>query len=481
MLKGIIYLFAGQLAFACSNLILHSFLGKTLGPEAYGIFGLLNALITLNEVLFMKALTESISKSVAENTGSVRSLIRAGTKLQAIISLPIALLLFFLSPYLAKFLHGDASLLRYLKFISLLIPISALAYVYLGALNGVRSFGRQAIVWIGFSFSRLVLCFLFVHLGYGMNGVVLALIFSAFVQLAIAHLSCRRFQGRGTFSASALYRFTPQLILISISTAILMNIDLLAVKSILADNRLTGLYASSITLARAPLIFLAPLTLTIFPSIAKATVEKDAVYIKKLINDSLRLLLILIMPITFIVMATARPLLTLFYGKAFIGASLSLSILIVGLTLHSVKVLMFNVIVASGKPRIPIAIGLFSVVLEIVLILALIHRYSIAGVALATTITDFAGFVLAVSYVFYRFKTLVRLSSLFRILAASVVTYCLGLFIARYIVAFPVIYLTLPAIFLALLLATRELNIRDLLLSSNFLNVYYQNRLRIRQ
>ena len=86
----------------------------------------------------------------------------------------------------------------------------------------------------------------------------------------------------------------------------LMNIDLLFVKAMVIDNAKTGFYTSATTLARTPYFIFIALSATLLPSISKSIANNDFKLTNKYINQSLRYLLLLLIPGTLLVSATSK-------------------------------------------------------------------------------------------------------------------------------------------------------------------------------
>ena len=170
----------------------------------------------------------------------------------------------------------------------------------------------------------------------------------------------------------------------------------------------------------------------------------------------------LLIPGTLLVSATAGNLISLVYTARYINAAPSLSIVIFGLTLLSVFVILTTIITASGKPKVSMTVALMLVPIDIVLNLTLIPIYELRGAALATTITAFIGLVIAASYVFKRFGTLMSPISFIRISGASLIIYFIAISYSFSGVLLVANYMFLFSVYLGLLWVSRELNKEDI-------------------
>jgi len=121
VLIGTLYLIFAQIIFLACNLVLHVYMGRTLGPELYGAFGVINALILLNEILLFRSVYDTLSQFVAGRKAAARAILNVTLKWQVLIGLAACSANFLLAPQLARWL-GDPSLSVYIRLSSLMLP-----------------------------------------------------------------------------------------------------------------------------------------------------------------------------------------------------------------------------------------------------------------------------------------------------------------------------------------------------------------------
>ena len=175
------------------------------------------------------------------------------------------------------------------------------------------------------------------------------------------------------------------------------------------------------------------------------------------------LLLLLILG-ALLVSATSKNLISLVYTARYVDAapSLSISILTLGLTFLTLFVILTTIITASGKPKVSMTVALILIPIDIVLNLTLIPIYELRGAALATTITAFIGLVIAASYVFMRFGTLMSPISFVRISGASLIIYFVALSYSFSGVLLVANYMFLFLVYFGLLWVFKEIKKEDI-------------------
>ncbi len=463
MAKGTLYLMLANALFALVGYIIHFWLGRQLGPIDYGAFGVVLYLMTTVNLLLTSGVPQSASKYIAEDNSRIDSIIREANKIQLVFSVVIFGLYFGLAGVIADLL-GDASLTPYIRISSLAIPTYALYSVYsAGYLNGLRRFGRQAISTTGVSLAKVTLVFTLVAVGLGIKGALTGYITSAIVGFVFAwrFLKPRAWQ-QSNFDWKKLGAFGLPATLFAAAFFLLMSIDLFVVKSIVPDEAQVGFYTSATTISKVPFYFFTGLAVTLLPSISKATANNDIELTKNYIGQSLRYLLMLLVPGMLLISATSADLVTLVYSSQYAAAGSALSILAFGTGLLTIFYVLAHIVLGSGKPWIILIITLVAAGICITLNLLLIPEYGLSGAAWATTITGVFCVVITGTYILFRFRTLVSLLSLIRISVISTVIYLIAHYISISPGWLPLLYIGLVVLYIGLLIITREITGKDL-------------------
>ena len=461
MAKGTMYQLISGVVFVTSGYIIHIGLGRSLGPERYGIFGVILSLLSINYLFLRTGIRDSVSRFTAENHGLVQSILKEGLKVQWIFSFILALLYFGLSNIIANLLN-DLSLIPYIRLSALAIPFTAIYSVYMGSLNGIRSFGKEVTIQIVYSVSKVILVFTLVFLGLQITGAISGYIFASLIAVLTAKYICRSNRSSTSFDYKRIIRFALPIIIFSGVSTLLIKLDLLFVKAILQDNNQAGFYTAASNLTKTPLPVFSAFSLTLFPLVSRSISRGDLSQTQDYIRTTLKYLIMLISPVAFIVSATSKDLVQLFYSTQFSNAGAPLSILIFGMSFFSIFTLFISIINASGRPTISMIFAFVMIPISIVLNLSLIPGYQLTGAALATSISLFFGVLVAGVYVYMKFKTFLYYRSLVKILSASVVISLAAKFST--ISGFLLIpeYFILFTVYLLLLYLLREIGKEDI-------------------
>ncbi len=401
MLRGMFYLTIRQALFVGSNVILHIYLARKLGLEQYGIYGVLASFIALNEFILMKAAYETLSRHVAAGGASAREIVRRSRGLFLLICFVVCVGYFLLSGQIASLLK-DSGLRQFVRLCALIIPVSCLSTVYLGALNGMGRYGVQAFIAAVFVMIKLTFVVTLVWQGLSVKGVILGILTAELCQAGMAFFFGKKIEGQGECDFRQIYRFALQLIAVGLVGSLVINIDMFAVKMYLADNEETGLYTCALTIARMPVFMIYPVTLTMLPILAKSFAESRVAEINEKIVESVKYAIIMIVAPALLILATHDKCIALAYGRGYLGAGGALRILLLGSIAFSLKLIFYSAIVAAGRPGRIFAIGVISLALELTLLHLLTRRIGIGGAAIASTLTDVLGLILAAAYLYRR-------------------------------------------------------------------------------
>jgi len=421
--KNTLDMILAQILFIASGYGIHIGIGRMLGPKPYGEFGVIMSLVTVLEIFLAAGMSDSVTKFTAEFPGQWRSIKRQGLKVEAIAGGLVFLSVFFMAKPLAAALH-NMDLVLPLRISAFFIPLMALYSVYMGSLGGQGQFGKRAAAMSVQSLTKVGAVFAFILLGFGIPGAVGAYVLS--YGLALLAASCLSRKGptkSAEFSTARLVSFAVPIIIYSGAVALLMNLDMLFVKSLIHDGASAGFYTAAVALTRAPYQIFYAFAITMLPAISRTASGQNLVRGSEYVCRAVKAILVLLAPVAFFVAGSAKEILRFIYSSRYLPAAPPLGILILGITLLSLFSLLAAVITGSGRPKIPMAIACSLVPLDAVLNLCLIPRFGLAGAAAGTTIACLAGLIAAALYVQKKFKGLMSFGIAVKILLSALLLY----------------------------------------------------------
>lgn len=402
--QALVWLTLSEIIFNIGGYIIQSSLGRILGPEEYGRYGIIVTLTTMVIILIGNGIPTAMSKYISEIFESAPEKILGikyqALRLQTVLMLSVTAIFFFSAPLIAWVLN-DPTLTPLFQLSSLIIPAFAAASFYFYYYTGLHFFRLQAILKVTRSIVRVIFIISFAYF-FGVEGAVSGYIAAPLIVFAIA-LICdfiithRYFpatkQLTGTkvelFSSKTLLTYAGPLTLFLLFYEGILTLDLYFVKSLLESDYLTGIYNAAITVGRIPYFLFYALTIVLLPAISKTTAERDPVETEALVTKALRLMTLLLFPLVTLLIAYAPEIVHLFYGPAFALAATPMAIFALGVGFLTVFYVLSFALNGAGLVKVPMKLAFLGFLGVIVLNYLLIPKWQLIGAALSTTIISF--------------------------------------------------------------------------------------------
>ncbi len=398
ILSASLWLSLSELVFNLSGYLIHSFLGRFLGPAEYGRYGLIITLSTMIVVLLSRGIPIAMSKYLAE-IGTDKSKLdkilfikKISWRAQILITLTITLVYFSLIPFFT-WVFGDNSLKFPLQLSTLIIPAFSLATFYVYYFVGIQQFKKQALL----KMSRAVLKVIAILSGafvLSLEGAILGHALAPFLIFLIA-LSIDPYRSQKpsknfhfkNFSWQKLFAFAWPVTLFMIFYELMLTTDIYLVKALLKNDELTGLYNAALTIGRLPYYALYFLTLILLPKVSEAVANKSKAELSALLTKTIKTIILLLFPTIALIAAFSPSAILLFYGQKFLAAGTTLSILALGMGFYTLYYILAFILNGAGHNKIPMQSALLGVIINFGLSFFLIQKMGITGAAWANNIS----------------------------------------------------------------------------------------------
>ena len=477
-----------EIIFNVSGFIIHAVVGRMLGPSDYGRYGIVITLTTMVIILIGNGIPTAMSKYLSEvfesNPKMVGVIKKQAIILQTIIIAAITFIFYLCTPLIGMVLH-DPSIVPLFKISTWIIPTFAMASFYFSYYTGLHEFNVQSLLKVLRSIFKVVFIIGLAYLykvpgsvnGYTISTLVLFAVGLYIDKFKIApKLKAREIELKKTrFSSPELTSDLPvnfdwkklvdyawQIIIFFLAYELLISIDLYLVKGILRDDHLTGLYNASLTLGRMPYYLFYALTVVLLPVISKTTSENDHQKTSEIINQSLRLMMILLIPSIILMSIYARPLIKIFYGQKYIDAAGPMAILVWGVGFLTIYYVFCFIMSGAAKVRVPMVLSMIGLVINTVLNYILIKRYGITGSAIATSITSALITFMMLYYVAKDFGVVMSIKSLLKMSLAGLIMYAASFLFNRGEFFFIIWSMILFVVYLAILYLLKEIKKDDI-------------------
>lgn len=467
---GALYLSLGQGIFLVIGFVLHAFLARWLAPTLYGVFGVAMTVLVWVEIIVNNGVPSGLQRFLPDRSLSEQSVRRAAARCQAIISVGLFLSFYVAAPWLAQLLR-DPTLTGYLRlaFVDIL-AMGAYAY-YRGVLNGWRAFEHLSLAITAYSLTKLLAILLLVYLGLGIEGALIGNVIASLGGLAAAYFWTRRRGSGGNGDPQAtlsevterqVLAFVLPTALFSLASNVLLGLDLMGVKALLSDADQVGYYAAAVNLANAPRLILLAFSFTLLPSLSHAIAARDHDQARRYLQQTIRLLALVLLPIVALVACTAGSLVTFVFSDAYLPAAPILRVLILTYAAYTVYITLVSALLAENRPRRALAIPLALLPVAVVAIWLGVSRFGTIGAAYASLLSVAGAALIVAVYVARRFRPPLAIGSLGRIALASVVIGALAWWWSPVGLILIVGYGLFLLLYLVLLVVLGEIRVQDL-------------------
>ncbi len=376
------------------------YVARVLGAEALGIYALGMTAVTFAGVFAAMGLPQSANRFVAvySATAEPRKLGRflwSSTTALLVSNVLVGILLFAAKPWVAGRLYHTPVLATYMQFFVLIMITGALTTFLGQALAGFKDVARRTVItnFIGQTLT-MALTIILLTAGYGFKGYLVAQVASAVVVLLLL--------GRATWKLSPPVARIPSVgwpilepEVVSFS-AVLFGIQGLEFLSSQSDKVLLGVYLNArevgiYSVAAALVGFVSILlqsTNQIFaPTIAELHASNQHELLLSLYQTLTKWVLGFTLPLAFVIMIFARPLMEIF-GREFGEGWLVLVIATFGQLVNCGVGSVGQLLLMSGQQRRMMRGQAIAVPVSLALNFLLIPRIGLIGAAVAAAVTN---------------------------------------------------------------------------------------------
>ncbi len=485
LVKSTLWVTLSEIIFNLSGFVIHSVVGRILGPADYGRFGLVVTLTTMVIILIGNGIPTAMAKYISEvfdtNSALVKIIKRQAIILQSFIVGATTVIFFLSAPILSKIL-GDPTLTPLFQISSLIIPAFAAASFYFSYYTGLHRFNIQSFLKVSRSFFRIVFIITLAYF-FRVKGSVIGYIIAPALVFFLAflidkfkvskeiRLNPREINSnqRDNFDWRVLANYAWQIVIFFLAYELLISIDLYLVKGILRDDYLAGIYNGALTVGRIPYYIFYALTVVLLPVISKSTSQNNRDKTVGIISQTLRLMLIFLVPSVILMSVFSQSIIRVFYSSRYIDAAYPMSILVWGVGFLTIFYVLCFVMSGAGKIKKPMFISIAGLILNTLLNYFMIKKYGITGSAIATSIASAAITLIMLREIKKDFNVMISFKTLLKTLFAGAVIFI----IARMLPGDGNIFIfwTIPlfALYLLILYAMAEIKKEDIFFLKNSL------------
>ncbi len=472
--RSFLWLLIAEVLFNLSGFIVQAGAGRFLTPADYGRYGLIVALTIMVVTLVGNGIPISMGKYLSEIHEAKPEMIvvikRTGLWLQVAVIAVISTLFYLASPAISNIL-GDPTLIPLFRLSVFIIPAYAIDSYYFYYLTGVHQFNFQSVLKILRSIFRMTIIIGLI-IFFGLRGSIVGYIFVPFLVFLVAWIADifwirKKFpeydrNKKLRFDWKKMLKYAGPVTLFMVFYQIMISLDLYFVKGITHSDYLAGIYNSAFLIGQIPYFLFYALTIILLPSVSESTAQNDMKKARGIVAQSLRFMIMLLVPIVILLSTYAGSVIKFIYGAKYLPATLALQILAFGIGCLTVFYILSFALNGAGKNKIPMIIAFGGMILNAILNYVLVSRFGIVGSASATSITSLMVMLISVAYTHRYFGGILKSAELAKMAIAGAAIYLLSLILTSHNLIFFIWSIILVAIYFGLLYLFKEIKEDDL-------------------
>ncbi len=435
--RGVVYIALAKLYFMAAGYVIYFLLPRLLGSEVlWGNYLLVIGLVSVIDNVVVTATIQAVSKFTAQDDATAEGVKAAALKVQLLLGVGLTTLYVAGAPFIARWERDEGLTSLYQLSAGIMLCYSFYA-VFVGSLNGLKKFGKQAFLDTSFATLRAALILGFTALGWGVAGAIGGFVTAAAMILffSILWVGLPR---RGTaFPSAKIWGFMAQLFVYTFALNLIMRVDLFMLKRFATElsgaadalaraemaSAYAGYYGTAQTLAFIPYQAILAVAFVIFPLISRSTFENDTEQTQRYIRQTLRLSLVFVAGVAVVFMANPEAVINVPYQEKYRIGGPALRILAMGMVCFSLFSIINTILNSAGRTRQTIIAGIVTLCLAAAANAIFVPRTTtieeaLQTAALATSGAAALGMLLSAGLLYREFKATFPLGTIVRILIA---------------------------------------------------------------
>ena len=386
-----------QLLVALAGYLTTVILAAGLGPALFGAYSLVYGTLLATEVIGRLGLPAALTGQVAAAGSDAARIAGSGMLLGAITYLQLFAGFWLAAPALAGALNvADGP--RLFRIAALDIPFYGLLFVGNAILNGRQRFTAAALVTTIYALAKAVGIVGLAWYGISIGGALLVNVAASAIGLLVGVLAAHGELGRADRAAMrATIRLALPLSVRGVASQLLAVIGLwaLGVSAAMVPPDAVGQYAAALSIGRVPIILALGSGSVVVASVAAAVARGAPDEARQVLADTIRLMLMLLLPAAAVTVVDGASLTTLLFGAAYAAAGPLLAVLFIGQGIGMTLLMILSAaLVGLGAMAALLRANLGGLAVTI-LLLPLILPLGALGAAVATAAGCLTGVLLA--------------------------------------------------------------------------------------
>lgn len=357
--RGALYLVAKSLVANLSSVVFFIFIARFLSTVSdLGLVTGLLAVIAIATIVAGLGLPGAATRFMSRNLGAgkhneAKGIPRLILVVGLISSIIVSVVVYASSNYIANIFFHETTHSQLLHLASIDIFLLSMMTFATSILLANQEFRKISIISVINSVVKYAMSYAFLVLGSGLDGIVIGWIIGDVLSLSMYAyvLMPNSIRGGSSSEIKPLFKYSLPLYGSSVLDFLAVNLDryLLLFLSNLHD---VGIYSPAILIGTVLAVMLGSLDQALLPYFSRIYGKSGTDSFKDLSRFVSRYLFLIFLPIGFITLVFAQPLITIILGGKYFESIYPSAIIILAITLTSVGTIFNNILMSAGHTRI---------------------------------------------------------------------------------------------------------------------------------
>jgi len=461
-----------------------------LGAANYGLYSIAligpTLIATFRDWGVNSAMVKYSAQYNAENNSKIRSIFVSGLLFEIILGLSLSILSFVLSPLIASSFHRPA-LVSLIQIGSFILLTGGLVNAATAAFTGMETMHLYSFMLIIQSIVKTALIVGLVLLGFGTLGAITGFTSATIIAglagvllmwtiyKSLAKSTGNKLEIMATIKTMLNYGLPVSIG--SILTGFLTVFYSYILAIYVTNNAIIGNYNLSLNFVILITFFATPVTTMLFPAFSKLDYKKDNETLKNVFQYSVKYASLIVVPVSALVIALAKPGIGTIYQNRYSEAPLFLALLSVAYLYTAFGNLSVgNLLNGQGYTTYNMKLSILTVAIGFPVSFVLISHFGVIGLIASTLTVGLPSLYISLRFIKKQFGVSIDWVSSAKILFSSLVTAILTYALVSFLVFSNPIRLVIGVvafvvIFLASIIVTRTIDKGDLASLREIINV----------
>ncbi|HUS74908.1 MAG TPA: flippase [Methanothrix sp.] len=365
-------------------------LARYLGAYDLGLYRMVYTFYGVATMVGALGIPVAVIKYVAEYKDDVVNLDRVVSSAiitSLIAGIIISIIIYILSQTVAD-LFRMPQMKSLLVLLSPVFPFILVNSILYGTLNGLRKMKRYAIALILQQAIMTASTIILIYYGFGVSGAIICIVISTIGTSAYLIYCCRGYFHLildGYFETTKkLTAFGTQMFGANLINMINLQADVVFLGYFLTATNV-GYYSAATGLSKFFLVVPQAIQTVSYPATSEYWTKKNISGLQKMIDKSMRYSALALMPVGLAIGFFAEDIVSRIYGQGFQQSALPLQILLIGTVIFGVACTSIGGSLAGiNRPDLSLKAAGISATANVILNIALIPKFGLAGAAIAT-------------------------------------------------------------------------------------------------